>query len=541
MSIFSKIQLPKVGSSSFNLSHDVKLSANMGDLIPILCTEVLPGDNFHMSSAQIARMMPMVAPVMHEVSITTHYFYVPNRILWDDWSKFITGGKSGLEAPLMPTVSTLNSWEKTGSDGFNFRLADYLGLPLNPKVKTLEAVPDRLVSAFPFLAYQKIYNEYYRDQNLQEDLDENLFEKIVNGVNNPTTMGITDAQYRQLFTLRKRSWQHDYFTSCLPFAQKGMPVQIPIVGEEVQIQYRKSNTSDQSKTLLRGSGNGKVPQNSDNLSHDKGRLVDSQNIYDLDNSQNLYADLDNATSATINDLRASIKLQEWLEKNARGGSRLPEFILSHFGVKSSDARLQRPEYIGGSTSPFMFSEVLQTSETKDSPQGNMAGHGLNLGKTGGINKFCEEHGYIIAIMSIMPKTSYQQGLHKQWTRNDKLDFAWPSFQHLGEQAVKNEELLLTDNGAYNDATFGYLPRYAEYKYLPSRVSGYMKTNLDFWHLGRKFDRNNPPHLNESFIQCNPSRRIFAVEDPEEDTIIIHVSHNINARRKLAYFSNPSFR
>ena len=189
----------------------------------------------------------------------------------------------------------------------------------------------------------------------------------------------------------------------------------------------------------------------------------------------------------------------------------------------------------------MFSEVLQTSETKDSPQGNMAGHGLNLGRTGGISKYCEEHGYMIAIMSIMPKTAYQQGLHKSWTRKDKLDYAWPSFQHLGEQEVKNSELLLTGSPDYNEGTFGYLPRYSEYKYLPSTVSGYMKTSLDFWHLGRKFNTQDRIYLNKDFIECNPSRRIFAVEDEEEDTIIVHLSHNIQAKRKLAYFSNPSFR
>ena len=220
-------------------------------------------------------------------------------------------------------------------------------------------------------------------------------------------------------------------------------------------------------------------------------------------------DLNEATSATINDLRKAFKLQEWIEKNARAGSRYVESILAHFGVRSSDARLQRPEFLGGGMSPVMISEVLQTSETSGTtPQGNMSGHGLNLGKNHSFSRFFEEHGYIIGIVSVMPKTAYQQGIPKHFSKFDKFDYFWPEFQHIGEQEILNKEILA--NHVAPDDVFGYIPRYAEYKYNPSTVHGDFKKTLDFWHLGKIFDPNNPPYLNQNFIECNASRRIFAV-------------------------------
>ena len=216
-------------------------------------------------------------------------------------------------------------------------------------------------------------------------------------------------------------------------------------------------------------------------------------------------------------------------------------MLAHFGVKSSDARLQRPEFIGGGTSPIMVSEVLQTSQTDStSPQGNMAGHGLNLGRNGNVNKYCEEHGFIIGIMSVMPKTTYQQGIPKLFSKFDKFDYFWQEFQHIGEQEILNQEIIV--RGTEEDKeVFGYTPRYAEYKYIPSTVHGDMKKSLDFWHLGRIFDSNNPPTLSKDFIECNPSKRIFAVEESDEGTLIVNLHNAIKAKRKMSYFSDPSFR
>jgi hypothetical protein len=254
----------------------------------------------------------------------------------------------------------------------------------------------------------------------------------------------------------------------------------------------------------------------------------------------LFASADNmeVQPTTINELRRAFRLQEWLEKNARGGTRYIENILAHFGVKSSDSRLQRPEYITGVKSPVVVSEVLQTGQSDTTPQGNMAGHGISVtsGRTG--SYYCEEHGYIIGIMSVMPKTAYQQGIPKTFLKNDPLDYFWPSFAHIGEQEVQVQELYAYTSNKEN--TFGYVPRYAEYKYMPSRVAGDFRTTLDYWHLGRIFD--SEPSLNQDFIECTPSAtsRIFAVEDPDAQKLYCHVLNKIKAVRPMPKYGTPSF-
>lgn len=257
----------------------------------------------------------------------------------------------------------------------------------------------------------------------------------------------------------------------------------------------------------------------------------AQTAVSIDNSSSLVGSVE---SQDINSLRRAFKLQEWLERNARGGTRYIENILTHFGVKSSDARLQRPEYLGGSRGNMVISEVLSTADTENSPVGQMAGHGISMTAGNEFSYYCEEHGWIIGIINVQPVTAYQQGLHKSLNRNDRLEYYWPSFANIGEQEVKRSELYVSDQD--NDVTFGYIPRYAEYKYMNSRVAGEMRGNLSFWHLGRIFDQ--PPVLNQEFIESNPSTRIFAVEDQNVDHIYAHIFNNVKAQRKMPVFGTP---
>lgn len=512
--IFTDINLKKPKSNTFDLSHDKKMSLKMGELVPILCVETIPGDVFNMSSAQLLRFAPMIAPVMHRVNVYTHFFFVPNRILWDGFETFINGGEDGADNRIFPYINRDLDDLDIGS------IADYLGIPVDYTNRDLE------FSALPFAAYGKIYNEYYRDQNLVDEVDVSLIDGDNDG------RPIWDMPEQDCF---KRAWQHDYFTSCLPFTQKGAQATIPL-GQTAPIINNPDITSPQ--ILRRVSDSAQL--SGVNLETIVGGTLTGDGVGAdtawLDPNGSIVADLSTATAAGIIDLRRAFKLQEWLELNARGGSRYTETILAHFGVKSSDARLQRPEFLGGATSTVKFSEVLQTSanDTEPTPQGNMAGHGINMGSNGLIRHFSEEHGYIIGIMSVMPKTAYYQGLHRHWSRWDKFDYYWPAFAHIGEQAVKNKEIYIDTDNSVQEGTFGYIPRYAAYKFLPSTVHGEFRTSLDFWHMGRKFA--NQPQLNADFINCDATTRIFAVEQGEQ--LYAHIHHKIKAQRRMPYFGNP---
>lgn len=527
MSVFTKSAFKKPNQSTFNLSHSRVFTADMGKLIPVLCQPVLPGDKWNLNSNQMLRMMPMIAPVMHEINVVIHYWYVPNRIVWNNFKTFMTGGDTGQEEPPLPTVKNLPIAVNS--------LADYLGLPITNNL-TEE------ISILPFLAYQKIYNEFYRDQNLQEEIDIDDFVEGTNIYGSDTINGT-------IFNLRKRAWNHDYFTSALPFAQKGIEVMLPLISQDLDPVKVDFNPSTVGTQYLYDRGT--TPATKANnyysiISQGDGQTLATEDATGdpkqvvIDNSDFLEVDLDalQASAASIRDLRIAIATQEFLEKNARGGTRYIEQLLVHWGVISSDGRLQRPEFLGGSKSPIMVSEVLQNSATQSNttPQGNLAGHGMNLGGTTKIYKRFEEHGYIIGIMSIMPKTMYMQGIPRDWTKLDRLDFGFPEFEHIGEQNILNKEIL--HNHQNPDDTFGYIPRYSEYKYINNSVHGDLRGNLDFWHLGRKFDPENPPQLNGEFIECNPRTDIFAVQDENYPRFVVNMYHDINAQRPFSYYSNP---
>lgn len=507
--IFNSIQLKRPDSNVFDLTHDVKLSLDMGTLVPICIVDCIPGDKFQIGCESLLRFAPLVAPVMHRMDVTMHYFFVPNRILWPDWEKWITNEDTPVLAPYI----------NIGPAQSNLPLVDYMGVPT-----LTEGTPDMAVSALPFAAYQKVWNDYYRDQNLQDDIADDLV--LVSG-NNTAKMAV-------LTTLRRRAWEHDYFTASLPFAQKGEAVQMPNQGD-VPVYINKGEFEGDVATSPEpwdvDTPVGTIPVRAP-LGDYEGPAGDIGQGW-------LYADTSQGAAPNINDLRRAFKLQEWLELNARAGTRYVENILAHFGVKSSDARLQRPEYITGTKSPVVISEILNTTgEDGGLPQGNMAGHGISVtaGKYG--RYYCEEHGYIIGIMSVLPKPAYQQGLPKHFARFDKYDYFWPLFANLGEQAVLNQEIDADQLEADRKEIFGYVPRYSEYKYVPSRVAGDFKTSLDYWHLGRIFE--TPPALNADFIECNPSKRIFAVTSPDVNSLYCHVLNRIKAVRKMPKFGTPTF-
>lgn len=502
--IFNSIQQKRPGKNVFDLSHDVKMSLRMGELVPTMVLNCVPGDRFNIGCDTLLRFAPLVAPIMHRLDMTMHYFFVPNRLLWSNWEKFIT------RTPSIPVMPFITIDETTSSDFTN-----YMGIPPCP----VGGVPEN-VSAFPFAAYQLIWNEYYRDQNLQASIVDPQEYMLANGDNTANP---------ELFTQRMRCWEHDYFTSALPFAQKGADVDIPL--GDIQLDSTWTLASGKLPTFRADAAAGGGVIADGDLKMVAGGIESSGQVGDdaaYDPDGTLIVE-----STTINDLRRAYRLQEWAEKAARGGSRLKEMIWSFFGERTSDARLQRPEYITGVKSPVVISEVLQTSSTDvTSPQANMSGHAVSVqqGKYGSYK--VEEHGYIIGIMSVLPKTAYQQGIPRHYSINDPVDFYWPPFANLGEQEVKVKEVFAYD--ASSQDVFGYVPRYAEYKFMNSRVAGDFQTSLAFWHMGRIF--SSPPVLNEQFVESSPRTDVFAVSASQQ--LYAHILHKIRAVRPMPKYGTP---
>lgn len=537
--IFESVPNNAQKKTGFDLSHMRKFSAKMGVLTPISCMEVLPGDTFKINSESMIRFAPMLAPVMHAVDTHIHHFFVPNRLVFDKWQDFITGGEDGNDTTVPPFIRVdENNYDLYFGKG---TLGDYLGLSMR------YANPDHWMSgvhldinALPFRAYQLIFNEFYRDQQLIDKIE---LAK--------TPGQVTPEEEIAINGLRIRAWEKDYFTSARPSAQLGNPLTIPVTGD-APVVYQTGTTATQN---LRAPGSGNINDGEHLIANLQGQgqnmnlkmaTATSLHALNIDPNGTLSADLSNVIASTINDLRKAFQIQVFMERNMRSGNRYIESLLSHWGVRSSDARLQRPEYLGGGKSPVVMSEILQTSATQaDSAQGNMSGHGLSVGNTNAVTRYFEEHGFIISIMSVVPRTAYQQGISRMWTRFDKFDYPWPEFAHLGEQEVLNKEIFYAHDAetpeeaeAINNAVFGYQSRYAEMKYIPSTVHGDFKDNLSFWHIGQIYSER--PYLNKSFIECKPRTDIFAITEDKNQHLWCQVYNNIKALRPLPLFGEPGY-
>lgn len=499
--VFRMVGGLKPGRSVVDLSYEHKFTCDMGELVPVLCDEVVPGDTWQIGNEIVVRFQPLVAPILHEINAYVHYFFVPYRLLWDEWEEFITGGTEGPQVP--DTSPVIPLWDPSPGKIYEGSLWDHLMSCAG--VRPAGALPIDM----PKRAYNFVWLEYYRDQNLQK-MDDDEYDTFLE----------TNED------LLIRNWEKDYFTASLPWQQRGVAPALPITGF-APVMF------GQDRDIIASSNWNDVSQS--NLA--SFRVLGTPISPTLERP--LYASMENVATFNVADLRLAFQIQKWLERNARAGARYTEFLRSHFGVAPRDERLDRPEYIGGSKSPIIISEVLQTSSTDNTtPQANMAGHGLTADKRYVAKYNVVEYGLIIGIMSVMPRSAYMQGIDRQWLRRTRYDFYFPEFAHLSEQEVWNAEIVATDNEEHNKGLWGFIPRYDEMRVKRSRVSGKLRSVLDYWHLGRKFDLNSPPMLNEDFIQCKPEylKRIFAV--PSEPGLIVNFGNVIRAVRPMPVLGNP---
>lgn len=526
MKLFESVKMSWPKLNKFNLSHDRKLTVpfDSGNLTPILVQEVLPGDKFRVSTEMLIRFAPLLAPMFGRVDAYVHYFFVPNRIVWNEWEDFMTKGVSGTLTPTLPFIAMNNTNKAYFAEN---SLADYMGIPTIAPADTVVNVAN--ISALPFRAYTAVWNEWYRNQNLCTEVD---FAKTSGEVT------IASGDLAKIGVFRKRMWEKDYFTSAAPTAQRGNAVSIPITGNAT-VNYLSTSLVKQTDgdpaviNLLMGTGtiagNMNVEKTGTGSNGQTGRV---ENIDTVTLS---------SAGVNVNDWRLAMAVQRWLELSMRVGSRYVELLLGYFGVRSSDARLQRPEYLGGGKTPVSVSEIVSTfqdsTDPSGLPQGNMAGHGIAAGGNQGFNKRFEEHGYVIGILSILPRTSYQQGIPKHFSRSLTYDFYFPQFAHLGEQAVLKKELFYAPTGTNtNDQTLGYQSRYAEYKYGISTVHGAFRSSLAFWSPTRVF--TSAPSLNEAFVTADPSNRMFAVDNPANQNLWIHLYNRVDALRPMPYYGTP---
>ncbi len=555
MGIFSDVSGLKPGKTAFNLSHTHIFDCGFGELVPVACLETLPGDVFRLNADVVGRLTSALkSPILSQMDIVLEAFYCPTRLLMGHdanfetpvgevtWEEFISGGKDGshIGNDSYPLPRFSNGAYTFATSG----IGDHLGVQTGVNI----AAEDEPI-AFPWRAYRWIWNEFYRDENLMDPLQ--VCNYLGNGSSSDSTL-IPPADYDKLLY---RCWRKDYFTSSLPFQQRGTSPALPISGI-LPVSFDGTNFQFNSPNLKVTTPQGTESRRSIQVINDgaNGLLGASTSysgsidyLYGSVSGLTGSVDLQDAATFDVNQIRTAFQVQKWLERNARGGVRYTEYLRSHFGVSPSDARLQRPQFIGSSRSPWLVNEVLQTSETNTSvtPQGNQAGQAINLSRNG-LGKFKSyEYGYIIILASVVPKALYQQGIPKYLSRKFNLDFYTPEFAHLSEQPVLNKEIYYKAGGN-NSGIFGFQPIWNEMRFIPSKVTGHMRTgangySFDYWHFGRNFA--DTPLLNSDFLLIGANdnakqelMRVFAVQD--ENPFIINCGLSIKALRPMPYLSEP---
>lgn len=546
--------------STFDRSHSLKTSFNVGDIVPFFVDEVLPGDTFNVDTSKVVRLQTLLTPVMDNIYLDTYFFFVPNRLTWSHWKQF--NGENTESAWIPQTEYEIPQITAPASGGWSVgTIADYLGVPTG--------VPNLSVSALPFRAYALVMNEWFRDENLSDPLVVPVDDATVAGVNTGTF--VTDVAKGGL--PYKAAKYHDYFTSCLPSPQKGPDVTIPVaeagnyavvgngkgfplVGKNGPFVLSGFTKSGDLAGFPLGTSVGTGDTNATSVYGSQGYYAlgvptQAQLGSDLSNSGLIAVASGNAAAATINQLRMAFQIQKLYEKDARGGSRYIEILKSHFGVTSPDARLQRPEYLGGNRVPININQVVQQSATAsgETAQGTVTGMSVTTDTHSDFTKSFTEHGFVIGVMVARYDHTYQQGLERFWSRKDRFDYYWPVFANIGEQAVKNKEIFAqgpgvkdTAGAVIDDQVFGYQEAWADYRYKPSRVTGEMRSqyaqSLDVWHLAD--DYSALPMLSDSWIREDKTNvdRVLAVTSAVSNQLFADIYIKNRTTRPMPMYSIP---